>query len=152
VSPDNILVRAGASAGDLGGVGTDDVALIDFGLAQWRGGGPPSDGATRGTLLYVAPEVARGERFDTRADDFALAAALFTLATGTPLRDARGTAAVLAEAGSKPFDATHPGQTWRDRATELFPRSIADALLACLAFDPRDRPPTTPKPVLHAGA
>src|SRR5205823_4768550 len=79
---------------------TDDAGsaiLADFGLARWRGGGPPQDGAFRGTLLYAAPELARCDAdVDARADLFALAASLLHVASGAPPRSASSAAALLA--------------------------------------------------------
>ncbi len=130
VSPANVLA------------GEDRVVVADFGLARWRGA-PPFEhaGAFRGTLAYAAPEVARSEPFDARADDFALAASLLHVATGVPLHEPAAPSVLLARAGTVPLDAAHP---WRTLAYSLFERAIADALLACLAFDPRDRPRDTP--------
>jgi serine/threonine protein kinase len=134
VSPDNLYLASDGSK----------VTLADFGLAHWRGGASVAGGAFRGTLLYVAPEVARGEPFDARADDFALAASLLHVATGVPLRDETTSPPVLlVDAGTRPLDASHP---WRALARKLFDPAIAGALLACLAFDPRDRPRETPRP------
>jgi serine/threonine protein kinase len=141
VSPDNVYVAADGAA----------AAIADFGLARWRqerGGGDLETGAFRGTLLYAAPEVARGEPFDGRADDFALAASLLHVASGVALRGgAAGAgsseAVILVEAGTRPLDASHP---WRSFARASFREAVADALLACLAFDPRDRPRETPRP------
>ena len=91
-------------------------------------------GAFRGTLAYAAPEVARSEGFDGRADDFALAASMLHVVTGIPLRETTGAPAVmLVDAGTRPLDASHP---WRHLARKLFDHAIAEALLACLAFDP----------------
>ncbi len=137
VSPANVFLADDGSR----------AAIADFGLAQVVAGAhgddasSTDDGAFRGTLLYVAPEVARGEAFDARADDFAMAASLLHVATGVPLRaletpDA-SPASVLVNAGSRPLDASHP---WRATAFALFPRTMADTLFRCLAFDPRDRP------------
>jgi serine/threonine protein kinase len=134
VSPDNVFVAPDGS----------DAVLADFGLAQWSGGALQASGAFRGTPLYAPPEVARGEPFDGRADDFALAASLLHVATGIPLREeGRSQAVTLVDAGTRPLDATHP---WRALALELFNPAVAGALLACLAFDPRDRPRETPRP------
>ena len=133
VSPDNLFVaRDGSKA-----------VLADFGLARWREGGP-SGGTFRGTLPYAAPEVARGEDFDGRADDFSLAASILEVVTGIALRGDSGSKAVmLVDAGTRRLDAAHP---WRALAPKLFSAGVAGALLACLAFDPRDRPRETPRP------
>jgi serine/threonine protein kinase len=134
LSPDNVFVAPDGS----------DAILADFGLAHWHGGGLPAEGAFRGTPLYAPPEAARGESLDGRADDFALAASILHVATGVPLRaDAQTQAAFLLCAGTSPLDASHP---WRTLALKLFSPAIAPALLACLAFDPRDRPRETPRP------
>jgi len=140
ISPDNVFVSDDGTR----------AAIADYGLSRWRGGGPPYDGAARGTIAYAAPEVARGERNGTRADDFALAASLLYAATGTHLRATRSPPAkALAEAAETPFDASHP---WNARARELFPPAMAATVLQCLAFDPRDRPHATPLLVLDAEA
>ncbi|HUQ51457.1 MAG TPA: protein kinase [Gammaproteobacteria bacterium] len=66
------------------------VKVLDFGLAQVRP--PPTRGATTvegtelgvvmGTVAYMAPEQARGERVDHRADLWSLGAVLHEMATG----------------------------------------------------------------------
>jgi hypothetical protein len=134
VSPDNVYVPADASG----------VTFADFGLARWTNGPVPEAGAFRGTLGYAAPEVVRAEPFDARADDFALAASLLHIATGIALyADAGSEAANLVRAGTTALDASHP---WRALASKLFNFTTAEALLACLAFDARDRPRETPRP------
>jgi len=61
---------------------TDGHALLaDFGLARFAGKG------RAGTLRYQAPEQARGEPFDARADLYALALVLAEAATGQPAYD-----------------------------------------------------------------
>ncbi|HEY2511386.1 MAG TPA: phosphotransferase [Polyangiaceae bacterium] len=123
-------------------VGAGEVVLADFGLASWRGAPPAHDGVFRGTLLYAAPEVARGEPFDAAADRFALAASLLNVASGVPLRFATSSPAViLVEAGTHPLDASHP---WRTLAPKLFDPELAAWLLGTLAFDPRERPQGPP--------
>jgi uncharacterized RDD family membrane protein YckC len=59
--------------------------IADFGLA-WSGERDPGqqEGSFLGTPLYVAPEQARGEPVDHRADMYALGATFFHLLTGRP--------------------------------------------------------------------
>ena len=116
--------------------------LADLGLASWRDGSPPDDGAFRGSWLHCAPEVARGERVTARADLFALAASILHVATGVAPRGQAsggyaGAAALLAAAAERPvgaYDALAPAR----RAA--LGRNVFDALRACLSFDPAARP------------
>jgi serine/threonine protein kinase len=69
---------------------TDHVRLLDFGTAKFlEGVGSPSPaenlsgvGAVFGTPAYMAPEQARAERVDTRADIYAAGVILFQLLAG----------------------------------------------------------------------
>ena len=126
LSPSNLLVSASG----------EETKVIDFGLASWRDAPRAPGGAFRGTLLCAAPEVARGESFDARADLFALAASLAHAALGAPLRTAAVTPALLAEAAENPIDP---------RPLEgRFSSDVFDFLCACLAFDRKDRPRGVP--------
>lgn len=127
VSPTNVLV------------GESAVWLVDFELGSDRDGGPPADGAFRGTLATVAPEVARGDAPTQRADLFALAASLIGALTAgrgaTPLRDERRDgAAGWVHAAETPvsFDAS--------LVAAYAPPALARLLAACLAHDPEARP------------
>jgi serine/threonine-protein kinase len=68
LTPRNILLSADGHA-----------LLADFGLARFAGQG------RAGTVRYLAPEQARGESFDARADLYALALVLAEAATGRPV-------------------------------------------------------------------
>lgn len=74
VKPSNILVTQDASGGDL-------VKLIDFGLAAQRV--EDSLGIIKGTVSYLAPEVARHRPVDHRADLYSLGVTIFHCVTGT---------------------------------------------------------------------
>ncbi len=82
LKPENVIVR------------TDGlVKVLDFGLAKLAPGGLPNDEATRtlvqtdsgvvmGTYTYMAPEQARGQEVDGRADIWALGVMLYELVSG----------------------------------------------------------------------
>lgn len=99
--------------------------LLDFDLASWRDGAPPIDGAFRGTIGYVAPEVARGERPSVRSDLFSVAASFLHALTGERPRPGDSFPALLAMAAEEPISV--PAQT-------------PDIVRRCLAFDPCARP------------
>ncbi|MEA2271689.1 MAG: hypothetical protein QOI98_397, partial [Solirubrobacteraceae bacterium] len=77
VKPANILI---STAGE-----RDHVYLSDFGLSRHieGSGGLTGTGAFLGTIDYVAPEQARGERVDARTDVYSLGCVLFQALTGT---------------------------------------------------------------------
>jgi eukaryotic-like serine/threonine-protein kinase len=72
LKPGNILVDDAGRA-----------AISDFGVARSLAGpGPTRPGSVVGTLDYLAPEQARGEEIDGRADLYALGILLFEMLTG----------------------------------------------------------------------
>jgi serine/threonine-protein kinase len=74
------------------------VKLIDFGIARLKG---PEDakatqtGVVMGTPAFMAPEQARGERVDARADIYAVGAIAYCCATGRAPYDLADAAAAL---------------------------------------------------------
>jgi serine/threonine-protein kinase len=81
VKPDNIfLCRTDTNA--------EIVKLLDFGVAKAMEAQPhgklTSTGAIVGTLVYMAPEQARGEPIDARADVYALGACMYHMLAGQP--------------------------------------------------------------------
>lgn len=71
IKPSNILI------------GEDGIPrLIDFGLAV--PGSDASEAGISGTVAYMAPEQARGDRLDTRTDLFSLGAVLYEILVGQP--------------------------------------------------------------------
>jgi pimeloyl-ACP methyl ester carboxylesterase len=68
--------------------GGDSAKIADFGIAKLAGGEALTrEGIVVGTLGYLAPEQARGELVDARADVWALGATWFRLLTGRRLFD-----------------------------------------------------------------
>ena len=124
ISPGNVAIAVDAA----------EAKLLDFGLAYFRDAVPKSASAFRGTIAYAAPELARGEPIDVRADLFALAASLLHAASGiTPRADGHPAALLLAAAES-PVDA------WASAAAIDLPEALRHVLLRCVAFAKEDRP------------
>jgi serine/threonine protein kinase len=72
------------------------VKISDFGLARAADDASLSrSGAVAGTPMYMAPEQARGEKVDHRADRFILGSVAYALLTGRPPFRAETTLAVL---------------------------------------------------------
>jgi serine/threonine-protein kinase len=86
VKPGNLLLEGDAAR----------VKLTDFGLARTLDEiGLTQSGVVAGTPEYMAPEQARGEVIDHRADLFALGAVLYACCTGAPPFRAATALAVL---------------------------------------------------------
>jgi serine/threonine protein kinase len=87
VKPANVLIESGPQA---------RVKLTDFGLARAADDASISQsGVVAGTPLYMAPEQARGEALDHRADLFSLGSVLYVMCTGRPPFRADSALAVL---------------------------------------------------------
>jgi hypothetical protein len=86
VSPQNVLVSAGGAA-----------KLIDFGIAKSLDGAPndTNTGPLKGKVRYMAPEQARGEPLDRRADIWAVGAVLYYLFSGKAPCEAENEVATL---------------------------------------------------------
>src|SRR5438552_6838361 len=86
IKPANILLENGVQR----------VKLTDFGLARAVDDASlTQSGVVAGTPLYMAPEQARGEAVDHRADLFSLGSVLYAMCTGHAPFRADGTLAVL---------------------------------------------------------
>ena len=126
VKPANILV---SSSG-----GREHVYLSDFGLARHVVGshGLTGTGAFIGTIDYVAPEQARGDPVDARADIYSLGCVLFQALTGTVPFPADNDLAKLFAHGSQP-----PPSALERNPT--LPVEFEDVLKRAMAKDPDDR-------------
>jgi len=86
VKPANILLENGV----------DRVRITDFGLARAvDDASQTQSGFIAGTPQYMAPEQARGEAIDARADLFSLGSVIYAMCTGHPPFRAETTLAVL---------------------------------------------------------
>jgi len=138
------IIHRDVKAGNVMVTPSGQVKILDFGLAKLmdsEGAGPggihhtdlTEVGIPYGTATYAAPEQARGERVDARADIFSTGVLLYEMLTGTwPFQgktsvDVRH--AVLHDEPA-PLDEARPGSS---------PPQLQAILDHALAKDPRDR-------------
>jgi tRNA A-37 threonylcarbamoyl transferase component Bud32 len=126
VSPQNVLVSF-----------EGEVKLTDFGIARALGASEvTAPGTVKGKLAYMAPEQARGEPVDGRADVFALGVVLWELCAGRRLfardTDASTLAALLSQ------EPLSPPSAWNEEV----PARLDEVTLAALERDPRLRTPS----------
>ena len=155
VKPSNLLVVEPGSASDPEpdldagqASGRNRVKILDFGVARLEGAaGATGPGEARdaegdvpsaawvGTPAYMAPEQARGERTDGRADLFALGAVLYELLTGRRPFVGESPAAVLRAV----IDEDPPPVR---RLRPEVPPALERIVARCLAKAPEERYPS----------
>jgi len=86
ISPHNVFVTYAG-----------EVKVLDFGIAKANDASskPTESGAVKGKLAYMAPEQARGDRVDARADVFACGVMLWEAAVGRRLWAGMNDAAII---------------------------------------------------------
>jgi serine/threonine protein kinase len=123
IKPANILLEEGVQR----------VKITDFGLARAMDDASlTQSGFVAGSPLYMAPEQARGEALDQRADLFSLGSVLYTMCTGRPPFRAANTLAVLrrvSEDRPRPIRETNPE----------VPDWLTDIVDKLMAKDPAER-------------
>ncbi|MEO8634889.1 MAG: serine/threonine-protein kinase [Gemmatimonadales bacterium] len=116
VKPDNILLERGGRR----------MLLADFGIAAPLEDPTAAGGAVEGTIVYLSPEQARGERIDGRSDLYALGVVGYLMLSGRlPV-----TAASLAELTQRQLAG--PPAPLASVAPHV-PRALARAIDRCLA-------------------
>ncbi len=127
VSPGNVFVSWDGA-----------VKLGDFGVAtataEWTAI-RSTTGSIRGKVAYMAPEQARGQPVDRRADVFALGNVLFELVEGRRLLQARGEVEMLHELVFEGHGGARPRR-------EDCPATLADIVERALQRAPEARYPT----------
>lgn len=110
------------------------VRILDFGLA--RGQEDPNltqSGAILGTPAYMAPEQARGEVVDGRADLFSLGVVLYRLSTGQPpFKGADSVSTLISVAADQP-----PSPRLLNPS---IPHNVSELVMKLLAKDRAQRP------------
>lgn len=123
IKPGNILLESP----------TDRVKLTDFGLARAAEDVKLTrTGFVAGSPLYMAPEQAKGEEIDHRADLFSLGSVLYEAASGVPPFDGKTPLLVL----RRVTDETPPAL---DSIVPGVPVWLADIVDKLLAKKPADR-------------
>jgi len=128
VKPENVFLLGDPSA--------PTVKMVDFGISKLDEGqsGLTKTGVVMGTPAYMAPEQARGERVDARADIYAVGAILYRALTGRKpyegLDPMATLTAVLCEDPPRP----------RSLAPNI-PEALELALQRAMAKDPGERWP-----------
>ena len=123
IKPGNILIEAGPHP---------HVKITDFGLARAADDASMTQsGIVAGTPMFMAPEQARGDDVDHRADLFSLGSVLYTMCSGRPPFRANNMVAVLkrvAEDTPRPIPEIIPEvpQWLCDLITRLHAKNPAD--------------------------
>lgn len=111
------------------------VWVTDFGLAQLADGPAVTQtGAAVGTLRYMSPEQAAGDRrrLDHRTDVYSLAVTLYEIATGRPAFPADQPAVLLQQ-------IAHDDPTLPSTVDSHFPIGLETVLFKAMQKEPRER-------------
>jgi tRNA A-37 threonylcarbamoyl transferase component Bud32 len=120
--------------------GTDLLKVLDFGVAKLQAidemNAATRTGAVLGTVAYMSPEQARGDKVvDRRSDVFALGAILYEICTGRRPHPGDSPNAILHHIASL------PAVPIESVAPEL-PAAFVEIVARTLASDPASRPPS----------
>jgi len=105
--------------------------VLDFGVSKQGGTGTLTQGHVVGTPAYMAPEQAKGENVDHRADVYSLAAILYRAVTGHPAFTGKDVPSTL-------YDVVYRIPTQPSMLAPV-PGDVDRVLALGLAKEPRDR-------------
>ncbi|MBA3394841.1 MAG: protein kinase [Deltaproteobacteria bacterium] len=105
--------------------------ILDFGVSKSGGSGTLTQGHVVGTPAYMAPEQARGEDVDHRADVYSLAAILYRAVTGHPAFSGKDVPSTL-------YDVVYRVPT-QPTILATVPTDVDRVLAIGLAKQPKDR-------------
>jgi serine/threonine-protein kinase len=105
--------------------------VLDFGVSKSGDGGTLTKGHVVGTPAYMAPEQAKGENVDHRADVYSLAAILYRAMTGHPAFTGKDVPTTL-------YDVVYRVPTQPSILAPI-PGDVDRVLAIGLAKDPKDR-------------
>jgi serine/threonine protein kinase len=105
--------------------------ILDFGVSKMGGTGTLTKGHVVGTPAYMAPEQAKGENVDHRADVYSLAAILYRAVTGHPAFASKDVPTTL-------YDVVYRIPTQPSILSPM-PGDVDRVLALGLAKDPADR-------------
>lgn len=126
VKPENLMIERG----------TGRVIVTDFGIARdTRATNITADGQILGSVHYISPEQAAGEKIDGRSDLYALGVVGWQALGGRRPFEAAQASAVLLQ------HVTRAAPSLREAAPDV-PRQVASVIDRCLAKNPADRFPT----------
>jgi eukaryotic-like serine/threonine-protein kinase len=117
----------------------DFVKVLDFGLVKTAAVGTAQslatiEGVIMGTPAYMAPEMARGDHVDARADLYALGCVAYYLLTGAQVFTGDTVLKVITQ-------HLQAVPVTPSKRTELpIPETLEHLVLACLAKKPEERP------------
>lgn len=122
VKPGNIMISRNGTA-----------KVMDFGIAKAATGGNLTQvGSILGTIAYLSPEQARGEKVDGRSDIYALGALLYQMLTGSLALKGDTYVEMVHKLNNEvpaPPSEINPG----------VPRKMDAAVMRSMAKDPKDR-------------
>jgi serine/threonine-protein kinase len=105
--------------------------VLDFGVSKLLGSGTVAQNRLLGTPTYMAPEQARGNEVDSRADLYALGVVVYRALTGRPAFRGDDISALL-------LQVVHQMPTVPSDLGDL-PEAVDDVLLLAMAKRPEDR-------------